>query len=80
MIVPLWEWSTVRDARGGSAGVCWTRHAAMEALSKALVAAGRPANGSVAQVKLVTTVHGRSYLRGFPGHTAVYDGQVIRWR
>jgi hypothetical protein len=52
----------------------------MEALSKALIAAGRPASGRVAQVKLIRTVHADPrYLRGFPARTAVYDGTVIQW-
>lgn len=80
MIIPLWEWAIARDAQGGSAGVCRTRHAAMEALSKALIAAGRPATGRVAQVKLISTVHrAPAYLRGIPKRTAVYDGRIIRW-
>jgi hypothetical protein len=52
----------------------------MEALSKALIAAGRPSSGQVAQIKLTRPVHEESsYLRGFPAHTAVYDGTVIQW-
>jgi hypothetical protein len=80
VIVPLWEWATARDARGGSMGVCRTRRAAMEALSTALKAAGRPASGSVAQVKLISPVYAEpGYLRGFPERRAVYDGTVIWW-
>jgi hypothetical protein len=78
--VPMWEWSTSRDSQGGSVGLCATRHGAMEALAKALIARGFPSIGRVAQVKLVRSVHEESsYLRGFPARTAVYDGAVIRW-
>jgi hypothetical protein len=78
--VPMWEWSTSRDSQGGSVGLCTTRHGAMEALAKALIARGCPSIGQVAQVKLVRSVHEESsYLRGFPARTAVYDGAVIRW-
>jgi hypothetical protein len=76
----LWEWSVTRDAQGGSVGLCATRHRAMEALSKALIAAGRPASGRVAQVKLIRAAHEEpTYLRGFPERKAVYDGSVIQW-
>jgi hypothetical protein len=52
----------------------------MEALSKALIAAGRPASGRVAQVKLIRPVQAEpTYLRGFPARTAVYVGTVIQW-
>ena len=80
MPIPLWEWTMTRDAQSGSVGLCKTRARAIEALSKALIAAGRPASGRVAQVKLIRTVHADpTYLRGFPARTAVYDGTVIRW-
>jgi hypothetical protein len=80
VIVPLWEWAVNRELREGPVGVCMTQHGAMEALSKALIAAGRPSRGRVAQVKLIRPVHmDPSYLRGFPARTAVYDGTVIRW-
>lgn len=81
MITPLWEWATARDSEGGSAGICMTRHRAMDALSKALIATDRPSSGLVAQVKLMTSVYqGPIYLRGFPARTAVYDGTVIQWQ
>ena len=80
MPIPLWEWVVARDAQGGSAGLCMTRHGAMEALSRALVAAGRPSRGTVAQVKLIRPADDEpGYLRGFPERTAVYDGGVIQW-
>jgi hypothetical protein len=79
--IPLWEWAVTRDAQGGSVGLCMTRHRAMEALSRALIAAGRPASGRVAQVKLIRPADGEpTYLRGFPERKAVYDGTVIQWR
>lgn len=80
MIVPLWEWAVMRDARSGPVGVCMTHHRAMEALSKALIAAGRPSAGKVAQVKLIKPIDtDPTYLRGFPARTATYDGAVIQW-
>jgi hypothetical protein len=80
VIVPLWEWAVMCDAHCGPVGVCMTQHGAMEALSKALVAAGRPASGRVAQIKLIRSVRADpSYLRGFPARKAVYDGAVIQW-
>lgn len=81
MTIPLWEWTVARDSRGGSGGVCMTRHGAMEALSKALIAAGRPISGQVAQLELIRPVHdGPIDPRGLPARTAVYDGTVIQWR
>jgi hypothetical protein len=81
VITPLWEWSVTRDAEGGSAGLSATRHAAMEALAKALIRGGRPRRGRVTQVFLTEPVHQAShYLRGWPKHIAVYDGRVLRWR
>lgn len=80
MIVPLWEWAVTRDAHSSPVGVCRTRHGAMEALSKALIAAGYPSTGRVAQIKLTTSAHqGPTYLRGFPARMAVYDGTAIQW-
>jgi hypothetical protein len=67
--------------RSRPVGVCMTEHAAMEALSKALVAAGLPACGQVGQVTLVRPVLAESrYERELPAKTAVYDGMVIRWQ
>jgi hypothetical protein len=58
-----------------------TRHRAMDALSKALIAGGRPSSGLVTHVKLMTSVYqGSVYLRGFPARRAFYDGTVIQWR
>lgn len=80
VIVPLWEWAVMRDERSSPVGVCMTQHGAMEALSKALVAAGHPSKGRVAQVKLSRPAHTEpTYLRGFPERKAVYDGAVIQW-
>jgi hypothetical protein len=80
VIVPLWEWAVVRGAACGPVGVSMTQHGAMEALSKALIAAGRPSSGRVAQIKLIRSVlSDPGYLRGFPERVATYDGTVIRW-
>jgi hypothetical protein len=80
VIALLWEWAVTREAHSGPVGVCMTRHGAMEALSKALIAAGRPSTGRVAQIKLSASTHqGPIYLRGFPARMATYDGTVIRW-
>jgi hypothetical protein len=52
----------------------------MEALSKALVAAGRPARGQVRQVSLIRPIQtDPAYLRQPPERTAVYDGTAIQW-
>jgi hypothetical protein len=80
VIVPLWEWTVARDAQGASAGVCATKHAARDALAKALVASGRPSSGRVAPITLCTPVHREpGYLRGRPELRAAYDGLVIQW-
>jgi hypothetical protein len=80
VVIQFWEWSIPRDTEGGSVGLCGTEHRAMEALSKALVAAGRPARGQVGQVTLVRPINKDPlYVREEPERTAVYDGSVIRW-
>jgi hypothetical protein len=80
VIAQLWEWSVLRDVRNRPVGVCMTKHAAMSALSKALIAAGRPARGHVAQATLVRPVHEDPlYEREPPVQTAIYDGAVISW-
>lgn len=81
MITPLWEWSVPRDAEGRSAGISRTRHGAMQALTKTLIQAGKPRCGQVAPVLLTHSLHDTPYYqRGQPAHTAVYDGQVLRWQ
>jgi hypothetical protein len=81
MLTALWEWSVTRDADGGPVGVSMTRHGAMEALAKALVEAGRPNRGQVMPMLLATPVQSSAYyLRFWPQHTAIYDGQVLRWQ
>jgi hypothetical protein len=81
VIIRLWEWDVARDAQGGSVGLSDTRHGAMEALSRALVQAGRPTRGHVVPVALRRPVHEPAYyLRGIPVRTAVFDGEVIQWR
>lgn len=80
MIAQLWEWGVVREARNRPVGVCGSEHAAMTALSKALVAAGRPARGQVGRAALVRPVREDPlYVREPPERTAVYDGSVISW-
>jgi hypothetical protein len=80
VIARLWEWAVLREPRNRPVGVCMTEHAAMDALSKALIAAGGPARGQVGQVTLVRPVHRDSlYVRELPERTAIYDGSVISW-
>jgi hypothetical protein len=80
MIAGLWEWAVLKDARSHPVGVCMTEHAAMRALSKALVAAGRPAQGQVTPMTLVRPVQSDPvYEREPVERTAVYDGVVIQW-
>jgi hypothetical protein len=82
VIAQLWEWSVLRPqhVRNSPVGVCRTAPAAMQALSKALIAAGRPARGQVVPAVLVRPVHkDASYERGAPERTAIYDGTVIVW-
>lgn len=70
----------MRDAESGPVGVSMSRHGAMEALAKALVGAGRPNRGQVVPMILAEPVQQPSYyLRGWPQHTAIYDGQVLQW-
>jgi hypothetical protein len=81
MIVSMWEWTVGEDEHGGPVGVSMTRHGAMKALAKTLVGAGRPSRGQVIPMILARPAHAPSYyLRFWPQHTAVYDGQVLRWR
>jgi hypothetical protein len=81
MMLALWEWYVTRDADGGSAGVSKTRHGAMEALAKALVATNRPRTGRIVPVVFTDPVHKPSYyLRGVPVHTAICDGQFLQWK
>jgi hypothetical protein len=80
VIAQLWEWVVLQDVRNRPVGVCMTKHAAMDALSKTLIAAGRPARGQIAQATLVRPVHKDPlYEREPPERTAVYDGSVISW-
>lgn len=79
--VPMWEWVVARDADGGSAGVCQTRHAAMLAMTRALLQARGPRTGHVTKVIFTSPLHRQPYyVRGFPQLTAEYDGTAIRWR
>jgi hypothetical protein len=80
VIAQMWEWCVLREGRNRPVGLRGTEHAAMEALSKALLAEGRPARGQVGQVTLVRPVQTDArYLREPPQRTAVYDGSVIQW-
>jgi hypothetical protein len=80
LIAELWEWGVLREVRNRPVGVCMTEHAAMDALSKALIATGRPARGQVGMATLVRPVREDPlYVREPPGRTAVYDGSVISW-
>lgn len=81
VLAQLWEWVVLQEPRNNPVGVSKTEHGAMEALSRALVAAGRPARGQVAQVTLIRPVQADpSYLRQPPERTAKYDGAVLHWR
>jgi hypothetical protein len=77
----LWEWTLARDSLGGSSGMCRTRHGAMEALSKALIASGRPRCGSVGPVKLrIDVLREQDCYERLPvEHTAVYERGAIQW-
>jgi hypothetical protein len=80
MLAQLWEWAVLRDERNRPVGLCGTKHAAMAALAKALIAAGRPGQGHIAQATLVRPVLQESqYIRDKPEQTATYDGTVITW-
>jgi hypothetical protein len=88
--IHMWEW--VVDEEGGrafsrainaagsaSCGVSGTRHRAMDALSRSLIAARRPASGHVVAVRLADGVSGFSYVRMAPVLTADCKKGVIRW-
>lgn len=80
--VVFWEWSTPRDSVGRSVGLATELHEAMRALSRAIVAGGRPRTGEIAPVVFVRPAHEESgYLREFPAElAAIYDGTTIQWR
>ena len=75
----IWEWLVDRGAGGSPVGVSGTRDRAMQALSRTLIASGRPASGRIVPVILVDGVGGASYLRLGPVLTADHDSGVIRW-
>lgn len=80
MSAPLWEWAVLRESRNRPVGLCRTKHNAIEALSKALIALGRPARGQIGQVILIRPIQtDPAYLRQPPERTAVYDGTAIQW-
>jgi hypothetical protein len=74
MVVQLWEWAVLRDARANPVGVSMTPDRAKVALSRALVEAGRPARGSVRPVVLNTP-----YVRMPVTDVAVCERGVVRW-
>lgn len=81
MTVSLWEWTVRRGAKTGPVGVSMTRHGAMEALAKALVATRQPSMGQVVPMLLACSGQRQSYyVRGWPAYTADYDGQILQWR
>jgi hypothetical protein len=76
LIAELWEWSVAHEPRNRPVGVCMTKHAAMEALSKALIAAGPSSAGHVVPMALVRPVQADpGYVRESPDRRAVYDGR-----
>jgi hypothetical protein len=80
VIAQLWEWVVLHDVRNRPVGVCRTKNAAMEALSKALIAAGPSSRGQVMQLTLIRPLQADpSYLREPPEGRACYDGTVVRW-
>jgi hypothetical protein len=78
--VRVWEWVVDRGVANAPVGVSDTRHRAMEALSRTLIAAGTPASGHVVPVTLVDGAHGFTYLRMDPSLTADYESGVIKWQ
>lgn len=78
--IPLWEWAITRDHTGASAGISYTRHDAIQALTRALTQHGRPRTGHIVPVLLIeTATQSSGYLRGNPDATAHFDGKAIRW-
>ncbi len=75
----LWEWVVDQGAANAPVGVSKTRHRAMEALSRTLIAAEIPASGRVVPMALVEGAHGFTYLRMEPEITADCEKGVIRW-
>ena len=76
----MWEWGVMSGGRSNPVGLSMTRHGAMAALSRALIATGRPTRGSV--VLLVWTdisQSGPHYLRLPVKHTATHEQGVIWW-
>lgn len=80
VLTQFWEWVVLRESRNRPVGLSKTEHGAMEALAKALLTAGQPARGHVAQVTLVRPVQADStYIREPAKRTAEFDGKVLRW-
>ena len=75
----IWEWAVDRGADSAPAGISGTRHRAMTALSRTLIAAAVPASGHVVPIVLVDGACEVSYLRLGPPLTADHDSGVIRW-
>jgi hypothetical protein len=80
MTTPLWVWG-ITWVTGRSVGLSATRHGAMQVLSKALIHGKRPLTGQVVPLLLIEPQHEEPYyLRGWPKHSAVFDGMTIRWQ
>ena len=80
MVIALWEWGVVQEARSNPVGVCRTRDGAKAALAGALLAAGQPARGNVREMVLVASPHLEPGYKRFPIYlTAVYEQGTVRW-
>jgi hypothetical protein len=73
----LWEW--VAETENETAGICGTRHDAIEALSMTLVHVSGIAHGYVAPLILVDGVWEQFYIRETPRYVADWDGISIHW-
>jgi hypothetical protein len=80
MAVEVWEWVVMRDGRRNPVGVSMTLDRAKTALSRALVASGRPGRGSVRPVTLVGGLHSDTHYARMPvTDVAVYEQGTVRW-
>jgi len=76
----MWEWVVDQGVDNAPSGVCGARHRAMEALSRTLVAANKPASGHVTSIALVDGAFGFSYHRLPTALWADSEKGVIRWQ
>jgi hypothetical protein len=76
----MWEWVVDQGADNAPSGVCGAQHRAMEALSRTLVAANRPASGHVTSIALVDGAFEFSYYRLPAALWADFEKGVIRWQ